>query len=68
MEPATWAGACSSDCLSLPSREYVLEYELEKFAQSMQQGTKMAIPLRPPSSGHWNIESDLILTIMTDTY
>ena len=46
----------------------MLEYEPEKFPQSMQQGPKMAIPLRPPSSEHWNIESDLILTIMMDTY
>ena len=45
----------------------MLEYELEKFPQSMQQGPKMAIPLRPPSSGHWNIESNLILTITMDT-
>ena len=45
----------------------MLEYEPEKFPQSMQQGSKMAIPLRPPSSRHWNIEFDLILTIMMDT-
>ena len=45
----------------------MLEYEPERFPQSMWQGPKMAIPLRPPSSGHWNIESDLILTIMMDT-
>ena len=45
----------------------MLEYEPEKFPQSMRQGPKMAIPLRPPSSGHWNIESDLILTITMDT-
>ena len=45
----------------------MLEYEPEKFPQSMRQGPKMAILLRPPSSGHWNIESDLILTIMMDT-
>ena len=45
----------------------MLEYEPEKFPQSMRQGPKMRIPLRPPSNGHWNIESDLILTIMVDT-
>ena len=45
----------------------MLEYEPEKFPQSMWQGPKMAIPLRPPSSGHWNIESNLILTITMDT-
>ena len=33
----------------------MLEYVPEKFPQSMRQGPKMAIPLRPPSSEHWNI-------------
>ena len=46
----------------------MLEYEPEKFPQSMRQGPKMAIPLRPPSSEHWNIESDFILTMTMDTY
>ena len=46
----------------------MLEYEPEKFPQSMPQGPKMAIPLRPPSSEHWNIESDLILPLTKDTY
>ena len=45
----------------------MLEYEPKKFPQSMWQGSKIAISLRPPSSLHWNIESDLILTIMMDT-
>ena len=45
----------------------MLEYEPEKFPQSMQQGSKIAISLRPPSSLHWNLESDLILTITMDT-
>ena len=34
----------------------------------MWQGPKVAIPLRPPSSRHWNIESDLIFTIAVDTH
>ena len=46
----------------------MLEYELEKFPQSMRQGPKLAIPLRPPSSEHWNIESNLILPLTKDTY
>ena len=46
----------------------MLEYEPEKFPQSMQQGPKVAIPLRPPSSRHWNVESDLIFTIVVDTH
>ena len=46
----------------------MLEYEPEKFPQSMRQGSKIAIPPRPPSSGHWNIESDLTLTLAMDTH
>ena len=46
----------------------MLEYEPEKFPQSLQQGPKMLINLRPPSRVHWNIESDLILTLTMDTY
>ena len=34
----------------------------------MQQGPKVAIPLRPPSSRHWNIDSDLMFTIAVDTH
>ena len=46
----------------------MLEYEPEKFPQSMQQGTKIVVSLRPPSKEHWNIDSDLILTLTMDTY
>ena len=46
----------------------MLEYKPEKFPQSLLQGPKMLINLQPPSREHWNIESDLILTLMMDTY
>ena len=46
----------------------MLEYEEEKFPQSLLQGPKMSINLRPPSNEHWNIDSDLILTLTIDTY
>ena len=46
----------------------MLEYEPEKFPQSMQQGTKIVVSLRPPSKEHWNIDSNLILTLMMNTY
>ena len=46
----------------------MLEYKPEKFPQSLLQGPKMSINLRPPSGEHWNIESDLILTLTMDTY
>ena len=46
----------------------MLEYKQEKFPQSLMQGPKMAINLRPPSSDHWNIISDLILPLTVDKY
>ena len=46
----------------------MLEYEPEKFPQGLMQGPKMAINLRPPSSDHWNIISDLILPLTIDTF
>ena len=46
----------------------MLEYEQEKFPQSLLQGPKMLISLRPPSSEHWNIDSDLILPLTIDMY
>ena len=46
----------------------MLEYEQEKFPQGLMQGPKMAINLRPPSSDHWNIVSNLILPVTVDTY
>ena len=46
----------------------MLEHEPEKFPLSMQQGPKVAIPLRPPSSRHWNIESDLTFSLAVDTH
>ena len=54
-------------CLRGDATAPMLEYGQEKFPQSMQQGPKIAIPLRPPSSLHCNIESDLMFTIMVDT-
>ena len=46
----------------------MLEYEQEKFPQSLVQGSKMAINLRPPSSNHWNIILDLVLPLTVDKY
>ena len=47
---------------------HMLEYEPEKFPQSLVQGPKMVINLRPPSCDHWNIDSDLVLPLAIDTY
>ena len=46
----------------------MLEYKQEKFPPSLLQGPKMSINLWPPSSEHWNIDSDLILTLTIDMY
>ena len=46
----------------------MLEYEPEKFPQGLMQGSKMAINLRPPSSNHWNIISDLVLPLTVETF
>ena len=46
----------------------VLEYKPEKVPQGLMQGPKMAINLRPPSSNHWNIISDLVLPLTIDTF
>ena len=46
----------------------MLEYEPEKFPQGLMQGPKMVINLRPPSSDHWNITTDLILPLAVDTF
>ena len=46
----------------------MLEYEPERFPQGLMQGPKMAINLRPPSSNHWNIASDLILPLTVDMF
>ena len=46
----------------------MLEYEQEKFPQSLMQGPKMMINLGPPSSDHWNIISDLVLPLTVDKY
>ena len=55
-------------CLLGKATTSMLEYEQEKFPQSLMQGPKMAINLRPPSSDHWNIVSDLILPLTVDKY
>ena len=46
----------------------MLEYEPERIPQELTQGQKMAVNLRPPSSDHWNIVSDLICPLILDTF
>ena len=46
----------------------MLEYEPERVPQDLMQGQKMVVNLRPPSSDHWNIVSDLVFLLMIDTF
>ena len=46
----------------------MLKHVPEKLPPNLQQGPKVAIPLRSPYSRHWNIESDLSFTIAVDTH
>ena len=46
----------------------LLGHEPERFPPNMRQGPKMGILLGPPSSRHWNIDSDLSFAIAVDTH
>ena len=46
----------------------MLKHVPEKLPLNLQQGPKVAIPLKSPSSRHWNIDSDLILGLEMDTH
>ena len=46
----------------------MLEYEPERIPQELTQGQKMAVNLRPPSSHHWNMVSDLVFPLILDTF
>ena len=46
----------------------MLKHVPEKLPPNLQQGPKVAIPLRSPYSRHWNIESDLSFTVVVDTH
>ena len=46
----------------------MLKHEPERLPPNLWQGSKVAIPLRSPSSRHWNIDSDLSFTIVVDTH
>ena len=46
----------------------MLKHVPEKLPPNLQQGPKVAIPLRSPSSRHWNINSDLTFSLAVDTH
>ena len=41
----------------------LLEYESEKLPQGLRQDQKRMLNLKPPSTNHWNIASDLVLPL-----
>ena len=46
----------------------MLKHVPEKLPPNLQQGPKVAIPLKSPSSRHWNIDSDLTFSLAVDTH
>ena len=42
------------------------EYKSGKFPQGLKQGQKRVLSLKPPSADHWNIVSDLVLSLALD--
>ena len=46
----------------------MLKHVLEKLPPNLQQGPKVAIPLKSPSSRHWNIDSDLTFSLAVNTH
>ena len=54
-------------CLFSESSSPLLEYESEIIPQELFQSPKMVITLKPPSNNHWNIVSDLVLSLIQGT-
>ena len=46
----------------------MLKHVPEKLPPNLQQGPKVAIPLKSPSSRHWNIDSGLTFSLAVDTH
>ena len=46
----------------------MLKHVLEKLPPNLRQGSKVAIPLKSPSSRHWNMDSDLTFGLEVDTH
>ena len=50
------------------STSSLLKYKSEKFPQGLRQGQKRVLNLKSPSTDHWNIASDLVLSLALDEY
>ena len=46
----------------------MLKHVPEKLPPNLQQGLKVAIPLKSPSSRHWKMDSDLTFGLAVDTH
>ena len=46
----------------------MLKHVPEKLPLNLRWGSKVAIPLKSPSSRHWNIDSYLTFGLVVDTY
>ena len=46
----------------------MLKHVPEKLPPNLWQGSKVAIPLKSPSSRHWNMDSDLTFGLAVDTH
>ena len=46
----------------------MLKHVPVKLPPNLQQGSKVAIPLKSPSSRHWNIDSDLTFSLAVNTH
>ena len=46
----------------------MLKHVPEKLPPNLRQGPKVAIPLKSPSSRHWNINSDLTFGLEVDIH
>ena len=55
-------------CLQGDTTAPMLKHVLGKLPPNLWQGPRVAIPLKSPSSRHWNIESDLIFSLEVDTH
>ena len=55
-------------CLQGDTTAPMLKHVLEKLPPNLWQGPKVAIPLKSPSSRHWNMDSDLTFGLEVDTH
>ena len=55
-------------CLRGDTTAPMLKHVSKKLPPNLRQGPKVAIPLKSPSSRHWNMDSDLTFSLTVDTH